>query len=91
MEDTLKEVIEGAVLRTCERANLFRAQTPQGFSYSLLKMSLQKAYDEEYYGTDEAVLVERLGKKVFIVPGDPRNIKITTPQDIKIAEALLED
>jgi len=91
LEDTVKEVAEGEVFRTLEREKLFRIQTPQGFSYSLLKMSLQKAFDENYYGTDEARLVERLGKKVFIVQGDPRNFKITTPTDIRIAEALLDD
>lgn len=91
LEDTVKEVVGGEVLRTIERARLFRAQTPQGFSYSLLKMSLQRAFEENYYGTDEAALVERTGKKVFVVPGNSRNIKITTPADLKIAEALLED
>ncbi|MGD8535174.1 MAG: 2-C-methyl-D-erythritol 4-phosphate cytidylyltransferase, partial [Candidatus Aminicenantes bacterium] len=50
-----------------------------------------KAGEENFYGTDEAVLVERTGKKVYIVQGDPKNIKITTPEDIKVAEVFLGD
>jgi 2-C-methyl-D-erythritol 4-phosphate cytidylyltransferase len=47
--------------------------------------------EDHFYGTDEAVLVERLGKDVFVIPGDQRNMKITTTEDLKIAEALIED
>ncbi|MGB8951912.1 MAG: 2-C-methyl-D-erythritol 4-phosphate cytidylyltransferase [Candidatus Aminicenantales bacterium] len=91
LDETVKEVKEQAVVRTLERERLVRIQTPQAFLYSLLKRSFQKAADEHYYGTDEASLVERLGEKVFILPGDPRNIKITSPLDLRVAEALLED
>ncbi len=77
--------------RTLDREKLFRVQTPQGFSYGVLKAALDKAAEEKFYGTDEASLVERTGKKVFIVKGDPKNIKITTPEDLRIAEAFLGD
>lgn len=91
IEDTVKEVAGEEVLRTLERKELFRIQTPQGFSYSILKKALDKALKEGYYGTDEASLVERLGKKVYIVQGDPKNVKITVPEDLRAAEAFLED
>jgi 2-C-methyl-D-erythritol 4-phosphate cytidylyltransferase len=90
LEDTIKEVARGEVIRTLDREGLFRVQTPQGFSYSLLEKALRQAQEEGYYGTDEAGLVERVGHKVTVVAGDPRNIKVTTPSDLKIAEALLE-
>ncbi|MFB0566475.1 MAG: 2-C-methyl-D-erythritol 4-phosphate cytidylyltransferase [Candidatus Aminicenantaceae bacterium] len=90
VEDTVKEVSGHEVLRTLEREKLYRIQTPQGFLYPILNEALEKAREENYYGTDEASLVERTGKRVFIAQGDPRNIKITTPEDLKIVEALLE-
>lgn len=91
VEDTLKEVEGKRVLRTIDRKRLFRVQTPQGFSYSLLKRALEAAARNNFYATDEAMLIERLGEKVLVVEGDPKNIKVTTPEDIKIAEALLGD
>jgi 2-C-methyl-D-erythritol 4-phosphate cytidylyltransferase len=91
VEDTIKLVEGDEVSRTLEREQLFRIQTPQGFSYPILKEALDRARKENFYGTDEASLAERIGKKVFIVPGDNKNIKVTTPEDLKIAEALLED
>lgn len=91
VEDTVKEVAEQEVLKTLERKRLFRVQTPQGFFYSVLKEALEKAQQENYYGTDEAALVERMGKRVYVVQGNPKNIKITVPEDIKLAEVFLED
>ena len=90
VEETVKEVVRGEVLGTLDRDRLYRVQTPQGFSYSLLEKALRKAREEGYYGTDEAGLVERIGHRVAVVEGDPRNIKITTPTDLRIAEALIE-
>jgi len=90
VEDTVKEVSGRTVLRTVEREDLYRVQTPQGFLYSVLKQALEWASEERYYGTDEASLVEKTGKEVFIIQGDPQNIKITTPEDLKIAEAFFE-
>ncbi len=91
LKDTVKRVDGQEVKKTLEREKLFRVQTPQGFDYSVLKAAFDQAAKEDFYGTDEAVLVERTGKKVYVVQGDPRNIKITTPEDIKIAEAFLGD
>jgi len=90
LEETIKEVAKGIVLRTLDRTKLFRVQTPQGFSYSVLREALDAAQKENFYGTDEAMLVERNGGKVYTVQGDPKNIKITTQEDMKIAEALIE-
>jgi len=90
LEDTIKHVEGENVLRTEGRSQLFRAQTPQGFSLSLLSEAFTRAREDHFDGTDEAVLVERLGKKVFVVPGDRINIKITTPEDLKMAEAFIE-
>jgi len=91
LKDTVKRVDGQEVKQTLEREKLFRVQTPQGFYYSVLKAAFDQAGKEDFYGTDEAVLVEKTGTKVYVVEGDPRNIKITTPEDIKIAEAFLGD
>jgi 2-C-methyl-D-erythritol 4-phosphate cytidylyltransferase len=90
IEDTIKEVREGRVAGTVDRTFLARAQTPQGFRYDVLKKAMDAARRDRFYGTDEAALVERVGLPVTAVAGDPRNIKITTPVDIPIAEALLD-
>jgi 2-C-methyl-D-erythritol 4-phosphate cytidylyltransferase len=90
IEDTVKEVRDGRVAATVDRTHLTRAQTPQGFRYDVLKKALDAARRDRFTGTDEAALVERLGLAVTAVAGDPRNIKITTPVDIPIAEALLD-
>ncbi len=91
LDETIKEAAAGEVLGTLDRTRLFRVQTPQGFFYPLLKRALEKAKADHFYGTDEAALVERLGERVFVIDGDPRNIKITVPLDLKIAEAFLAD
>jgi 2-C-methyl-D-erythritol 4-phosphate cytidylyltransferase len=91
VEDTIKEAAGGFVVRTLERDSLQRSQTPQAFRYEVLGEALRRAREDGYYGTDEAALVERTGHPVAAVPGDPRNIKITTAADLKIAEAWLED
>jgi len=91
LEDTIKRVEEGRVVKTLDRLTLFKVQTPQGFFYTTLERALRKAKEDSFYGTDEASLVERIGEKVYIVEGDTQNIKITGPEDIHIAEALLAD
>jgi 2-C-methyl-D-erythritol 4-phosphate cytidylyltransferase len=91
VEDTIKRVEGQKISGTEDRIKLFRSQTPQGFSYSLIRLAFQQAMDDGFYGTDDASLVERMGNPVFVVPGDRRNIKITLPEDLKIAEALIED
>jgi 2-C-methyl-D-erythritol 4-phosphate cytidylyltransferase len=90
LEDTVKEVQDGRVVRTLDRLQNYRVQTPQGFLYPVLKKALDAARRDRFYGTDEAMLVERVGLPVRTVEGDAGNIKITTPLDLKIAEALLD-
>jgi 2-C-methyl-D-erythritol 4-phosphate cytidylyltransferase len=84
--DTIKEVSDGTIVRTIDRVKLRRALTPQAFRYSVLEKALADAAGD---ATDEAMLVEMLGVAVACVEGGGRNIKITTPDDILIAEAFL--
>jgi len=87
--DTLKRVREGAIEATLDRSQCWAAQTPQVFRVDLLREALEKAAAEGFVGTDDAQLVERLGVAVQVVPGSARNLKITTPEDLRVAEALL--
>lgn len=88
--DTVKEVQNGVVVRTLRRDDLRRALTPQCFRYSLLVRAYEQVDEMDPDLTDESSLVERLGVTVTIVDGSSRNIKITRPQDLVIAEALLK-
>lgn len=89
-KDTIKSVDEDRnVIETLERKKLWQIQTPQTFRFDLLKEAFEKAYRDGFYGTDDASLVERMGHKVHIVEGSYRNIKITTPEDMIIAKAML--
>ena len=76
---------------TPDRSTLQAIQTPQVFDYDLLKGALKKAKDEKAAITDDCSAVERMGMAVRIVEGDERNIKVTTPMDLQIAELLLEE
>jgi 2-C-methyl-D-erythritol 4-phosphate cytidylyltransferase len=87
--DTLKELREGQVVATLDRARLGAAQTPQAFRLSLLRRALAEALREGFVGTDCASLIERLGARVAAVPGRPENFKVTTPADLERAAALL--
>ncbi|MBP3038120.1 2-C-methyl-D-erythritol 4-phosphate cytidylyltransferase [Bacillaceae bacterium Marseille-Q3522] len=89
VKDTIKKVSELKVTETVERANLWSVQTPQAFRISLLKEAHKEAEEDSFLGTDDASLIERLGKEVFIVEGDYDNIKLTTPEDLYFAEAIL--
>ena len=91
MKDTIKVVNGGVVKSTPDRATLFAVQTPQIFDFDLLRGALKKAELEGAQLTDDCSAVERMGMSVKIVEGDERNIKVTTPLDLKIAEMLLED
>ncbi|TCT21052.1 2-C-methyl-D-erythritol 2,4-cyclodiphosphate synthase [Melghiribacillus thermohalophilus] len=75
---------------TLDRNRLWAAQTPQGFSLSIIRNAHEKAREEKFLGTDDASLVERLGKQVTIVEGSYDNIKITTPEDLKKAEMIIQ-
>ena len=91
VKDTIK-VVEGRIVKnTPDRATLFAVQTPQVFDYDLLRGALKKAEQEGSQVTDDCSAVELMGFKVKIVEGDERNIKVTTPMDLKIAEMLLEE
>lgn len=90
ISDTLKETKGDAIVQTVDRQNLWEAQTPQAFPIAVLKEALAKARKDNFVGTDEASLVERLGLPVEVVLGDSTNIKITTRQDLELAEALLK-
>jgi 2-C-methyl-D-erythritol 4-phosphate cytidylyltransferase len=87
--DTVKKVEEGRVLSTLDRSQLGSAQTPQGFRLSLLVRAYEAAFRDRVVLTDEAMAVERLGERVIAVPGSPWNRKITTPEDLAWAEAVL--
>ena len=91
VKDTIKVVQGGIVTNTPDRNTLKAIQTPQVFDFDLLKGALKKAYQEGAAVTDDCSAVELLGYKVKIVEGDERNIKVTTPMDLKIAEMLLEE
>ncbi len=89
--DTLKEVdARGRVVRTPPRGRCWHAQTPQAFPRRLLERAYRKAREEGFEGTDDAALVERLGAEVEVVEGSPRNLKVTHPEDLVLAERLLE-
>jgi 2-C-methyl-D-erythritol 4-phosphate cytidylyltransferase len=88
--DTIKEVREGAVVRTVKRDDLRNALTPQCFRYELLRRAYEVVDVADPDLTDESSLVERLGVRVAVVEGSARNIKITRPEDIVVAEAMLK-
>ena len=73
------------------RERVVMAQTPQGFRYGVLKKAFDEAEADGFLGTDEASLVERSGKEVAVVMGSARNIKITTPADMELAEFYLKN
>lgn len=87
--DTVKEVEAGLVRATIDRSRIWLAQTPQGFFTDLIRRAHEAAAREGIQGTDDAVLVERLGLPVEIVPGSEENIKVTTAADLIFAEAVL--
>jgi len=91
VKDTVKVVENGVIIATPPRESLWLAQTPQAFRYGVIRAAHEVADTERFLGTDDAMLVERLGRQVRIVPGDYRNVKITTPEDMILAEAFLKE
>ncbi|MBQ3724255.1 MAG: 2-C-methyl-D-erythritol 4-phosphate cytidylyltransferase [Oscillospiraceae bacterium] len=88
--DTIKVADdEGKVVSTPDRDTLYAVQTPQVFQANILRAALQSALNDGVTATDDCAAVERLGKEVYLTPGDPENIKITTPFDLIIGEAIL--
>lgn len=89
--DTVKQVQHGRVAATLERSSLIAAQTPQSFGADLLRRAHAGAAAHGINAGDDATLVEVLGELVTVVPGDPRNFKVTFPQDLVLLRALLEE
>lgn len=91
VKDTIKTEKGGLVGHTPDRSTLRAVQTPQVFDYDLLRGALKKAEKDQVAITDDCSAVEYMGASVKLVQGDERNIKITTPLDMKIAEIILEE
>ncbi len=91
VKDTTKRVNDdGSILETVDRKNLWNIQTPQGFRWDLFRKAIQRSREDKFLGTDESMLVERLGHPVKVVLGSPYNMKITVPEDLRIAEAIFK-
>ncbi|RLQ91786.1 2-C-methyl-D-erythritol 4-phosphate cytidylyltransferase [Falsibacillus albus] len=91
VKDTIKKVENSKVAETIERSSLWSVQTPQAFRISLLLHAHAVAERDCFLGTDDASLIERLGKEVRVVQGHYDNIKLTTPEDLYFAEAILRN
>lgn len=92
VKDTIKEVSgQSEVVGTVNRSSVVAVQTPQGFSCKILKEALNRANDCLSVFTDDSAVVEHSGQRVFVVPGDYRNIKITTAEDLLIAKTFYEE
>lgn len=90
VKDTVKQVrSDGAVVETLDRSSLRAVQTPQVFTADILKAALQSVFEQGVEVTDDCSAVEKLGKVVYLVEGDEANLKITTPGDLILAEAIL--
>lgn len=89
VKDTIKKVHNNVVKETIERSSLWSIQTPQAFRVTTLRSAHKKAAEELYFGTDDASLVEYNNERVTVVEGSYDNIKLTTPEDIYFAEAIL--
>jgi 2-C-methyl-D-erythritol 4-phosphate cytidylyltransferase len=88
-KDTMKKVENGVIVETVDRSNLWMIQTPQAFQFTILQEAEHAAEKDRFLGTDEAMLVERLGLVVHIVESSYDNVKITTKEDLVFGEAIL--
>lgn len=88
-KDTMKKVRDGVIIETVDRESLWMIQTPQGFRFDLLAEAEDVAEKVGFLGTDEAMLVERLGHAVHIVEASYDNLKMTTKEDLVLGEAIL--
>lgn len=86
---TIKEGKNGYVIKTLERDKLWEVQTPQTFKYEIIFEAYQQAFADGFYATDDSALVERLGYRIKILLGEWENIKITSPEDLELAEMLV--
>ncbi|MBA4366831.1 MAG: 2-C-methyl-D-erythritol 4-phosphate cytidylyltransferase [Desulfobacterium sp.] len=88
--DTLKKVDkQGRICQTVDRGEIYFAQTPQAFQYGVIKKAHDMARRQNFMGTDDAYLVEQIGHEVFVINGTRDNIKITTQEDLRLAEAII--
>lgn len=87
--DTIKEVVDGKIVKTIDRSKLYNTQTPQAFKYDLIKDAHEKLSGQNF--TDDAGMLEALGQTVYILNGSYKNIKITTQNDIDIAKVYLRN
>jgi len=90
VKDTIKRAVDGVVEATPDRESLFAVQTPQVFEHGLILGALEKALTDGAELTDDCAAVERLGFPVYLTAGSYENIKLTTPEDITVAEAIME-
>ena len=91
LKDTIKEVnAEGKVVKTMERSRLWAIQTPQAFPAKTLKRVYEESYKQKMHGTDDATFAERAGLDVHVIMGSYDNIKVTTPEDLVLAEEILK-
>ncbi|ADU28382.1 2-C-methyl-D-erythritol 4-phosphate cytidylyltransferase [Evansella cellulosilytica] len=90
VKDTVKQVSKEYIHHTVDRTSLWAAQTPQAFRHEQILRAHEHAVKVGYTGTDDASLLEHNGEKVYIVPGDYENIKITTPEDLIFGEAIIK-
>ncbi|WP_147804621.1 2-C-methyl-D-erythritol 4-phosphate cytidylyltransferase [Alkalicoccus halolimnae] len=90
VKDTVKEVDGIEITKTTDRSRLWLAQTPQAFRYSVIAEAHARAAQEDHIGTDDASLVEYIGGRVTIVEGNYENFKVTTPEDMMFAEAVIK-
>jgi 2-C-methyl-D-erythritol 4-phosphate cytidylyltransferase len=90
VKETVKRVEQSTIITTLDRDKIWLTQTPQTFEYKLILDAYKKAEEDNFVGTDDSALVERLGCEVTILEGDYKNIKITTVEDLQVAEKLLE-
>jgi 2-C-methyl-D-erythritol 4-phosphate cytidylyltransferase len=91
VKDTIKKVKQNVITETVDRSSLWAIQTPQAFRLSLLKTAYEQAEHDNFIGTDDASLVERLGHQVSVVEGDYKNFKITTPEDLMFAKVIVQE
>ncbi len=89
--DTLKRVEDQRVLQTLDRSRIWQVQTPQTFRKAVIQRAYEEAFRDGFYATDDAALVERSGGRVTIVQSSHRNLKITHPEDLSIAEILMRN
>lgn len=92
VKDTIKIINENnEIIDTPNRSQLWAVQTPQTFKYDVLKKAYEDAFECDFYGTDDAMLVERIGYKVKMIEGSYNNIKITTREDLSVGSQILKE